>query len=67
MHLSEFMSWKGLKDSDVALLVGKSRPTISRIRRRKQRPDWPLINAFKKLSNGAITADDFAKAGKNGR
>ena len=60
MHLSEFMDWKGLTDAQVAKDIGRERVTVSRIRRRKVRPDWKTIEMLKKWSNGKITADDFA-------
>ena len=60
MHLSEFMDWKGLTDAQVAKDIGRERVTVSRIRRRKVRPDWKTIEMLKKWSGGNITADDFA-------
>ena len=60
MHLSEFMDWKGLTDAQVAKDIGRERVTVSRIRRRKVRPDWKTIEMLKKWSDGKITADDFA-------
>jgi len=64
MHLSDYMAGKNpkrrlLKDEEVAEAVGVSRATISRIRRRKVRPDWATIDALRTFSNGKITADDF--------
>ncbi len=59
MHLSEFMDWKGLSDEQVAKEIGRRRPTVSRIRRRKVRPDWSTIEILKEWSGGIITADDF--------
>jgi transcriptional regulator with XRE-family HTH domain len=53
------MEKTGLDDEQVAKLIGVSRVTISRIRRRKVRPDWATIQQLRKLSRGAITANDF--------
>lgn len=61
MHLSEYMQWKNLTDSQVALRIGVDRATISRIRRGKVRPDWVTIILLKKMSGGQITADDFVE------
>jgi transcriptional regulator with XRE-family HTH domain len=61
MHLSDYMAQQGLSDSEVAAAVGRSRATISRIRRRKVRPDWPTIELMRHWSNGTISADDFAQ------
>lgn len=59
MHLSDYMAWKGLSDEAVAEGISRSRPTVSRIRRRKLRPDWATIEEIKKFTNGVCTADDF--------
>jgi transcriptional regulator with XRE-family HTH domain len=59
MHLSEYMSRIKADDDAVAGAIGVSRPTVSRIRRGLQRPDWPTIARLKNWSKGKITADDF--------
>lgn len=59
MHLSDFMTARALRDEDAAEQTGLSRATISRIRRKVQRPDWSTIAKLKEWSGGAITADDF--------
>jgi hypothetical protein len=48
-----------LDDDTVAVGIGKTRVTVSRIRRRKVRPDWGTIDAIKSFTNGASTADDY--------
>jgi hypothetical protein len=37
----------------------RSRPTVSRIRRRLVRPDWETIEKIKKFTDGVSTADDY--------
>ncbi len=64
MHLSEYMAKHGLKDPDVAEAIGRTRETISRIRRRKMRPDWETLERLKTWSGGACTADDFMRLGE---
>jgi transcriptional regulator with XRE-family HTH domain len=59
MHLSAYMVKNGLSDEEVATGIKCTRPTVSRIRRRKVRPDWQTIEEIKKFTNGACTADDF--------
>lgn len=59
MHLSDYMIKKDLDDDAVARDIKVSRVTISRIRRRKLRPNWGTIKKLKKWSEGQITADDF--------
>ncbi len=60
MHLSEYMELRKLSDEAVALEIKRSRVTVSRIRRRKVRPDWTTIEEIKRFSRDACTADDFA-------
>lgn len=59
MHLADYMTRKRLSDEDVAKEIKRSRATVSRIRRRKVRPDWETIEALKAFSGGKITANDF--------
>lgn len=59
MHLSDYMAKNKLNDDQVAGDISVSRVTVSRIRRRKVRPDWSTIIKLKEWSGGAITADDF--------
>jgi transcriptional regulator with XRE-family HTH domain len=61
MHLADYMTSRGLKDEQVADAIRRTRATVSRIRRRKVRPDWETIEALREFSNGVITADDFAQ------
>lgn len=60
VHLSEYMAANNLSDADVAQGIDRSRETVSRIRRKKVRPDWETIERIKKFTAGAVTADDFA-------
>jgi transcriptional regulator with XRE-family HTH domain len=60
IHLSEYMASHKLSDADVAERIERSRETVSRIRRKKVRPDWETIERIKKFTDGAVTADDFA-------
>lgn len=64
MHLSDYMTKKGLTDDEVAVGIRRSRATVSRIRRRKVRPDWETIEALRDFSEGKITANDFAQIGE---
>jgi transcriptional regulator with XRE-family HTH domain len=59
MHLSIFMTSKNLTDDQVAEAIGKTRATVSRIRRRKVRPDWETIQRLRVFTKGDVTADDF--------
>jgi transcriptional regulator with XRE-family HTH domain len=59
MHLSIFMQSKNLTDDQVAKAIRRSRATVSRIRRRKVRPDWETIQNLRVFTKGDVTADDF--------
>lgn len=60
IHLSEYMAANNLSDAEVAERIERSRETVSRIRRKKVRPDWETIERIKKFTDGVVTADDFA-------
>ena len=53
------MSANNLSDEDVAKGIGRTRETVSRIRRRKVRPDWETIAEIREFTNGQCSADDF--------
>jgi hypothetical protein len=59
MHLSDYMTVHELDDDAVAVGIERTRATVSRIRRRKVRPDWETIEKIKNFTQGACTADDF--------
>lgn len=63
MHLSDYMTERSLRDQDVATGIGRSRATVSRIRRRKVRPDWETIKAIREFTRDKVTADDFEEVG----
>ncbi len=65
MHLSTFMQSKNLTDEQVAEAIGVKRETISRIRRRKMRPGWTVIQRLRVFTKGDVTADDFEKMDGN--
>lgn len=59
MHISDYMAQKGLKDEQVAAVIGRARATVSRIRRRKIRPGWDTIEKLREFTGGECTAADF--------
>lgn len=59
VHLSDYMAVHGLDDDQVAKGIQRTRETVSRIRRRKLRPDWETIKNIKEFTNGESTADDY--------
>lgn len=61
MHLSEYMAQQNLSDAEVATAIERSRPTVSRLRRGKMRPDWDTIERLRRFTDGQVTADDFVR------
>ncbi len=61
IHLSDYMDAHNLTDDDVAAALGRTRSTVSRIRRRKMRPDWETIEKIQEFTGGQVTANDFVK------
>jgi hypothetical protein len=59
MHISDYMTLHGLDDDAVAAGIKRTRVTVSRIRRRKVRPDWETIEKIKEFTKGESTADDY--------
>ena len=59
MHLSDYMTLNNLDDDAVAAGIKRSRVTVSRIRRRKLRPNWDTIEKIRMFTKGASTADDY--------
>ena len=63
-NLSDYMDGKNpkrrrLTDEEVATGIGRSRATVSRIRRNRVRPDWETIVAIEAFTNGRVRAADF--------
>lgn len=59
MHLSDYMAKKSLSDLEVAKGIERDRATVSRIRRRKVRPNWQTTEKLKNFTGGKVTANDF--------
>ncbi len=61
IHLSDYMANNNLSDDDVAAAIDRARATVSRIRRRKMRPDWETIKKIQDFTKGEVTANDFVE------
>lgn len=59
IHLSDYMANHKLTDADVAEALGLTRSSVSRLRRRKMRPDWETIQKIQEFTGGQVTANDF--------
>lgn len=62
MNLSDYMTAENLTDEAMAIRIGRSRTTISRLRRGKVLPDWDTMRAILDATNGAVTPDAFLSA-----
>ena len=49
----------GVNDDQMAEKVAVDRATISRIRRGKHKPSWPLLLRLREVTAGAVSAEDF--------
>jgi transcriptional regulator with XRE-family HTH domain len=66
MHLADYMDGKNpdgrkFSDEEIAHRIGRSRATVSRIRRGRVRPDWSTIRALEEMTGGLVTASDFTE------
>lgn len=61
MHLADYMKVNRLSDQEMALRIGCSRPTVSRLRRKLLRPEWATILKIEAETGGAVTANDFVE------
>lgn len=59
MNLDRWMTETGATDEAFAVMVGVSRPTISRIRKGKRQPSLDVMRAIWEATAGAVTANDF--------
>jgi hypothetical protein len=59
MHLADYMAAKNLDDETVAAAIGCHRVSVSRYRRRLERPKWQIVDKFQEWSEGAITPSDW--------
>lgn len=59
MTLAQFMELSGFSDNDVATTINVNRSTVNRIRRARQRPDWPTLDALYRWTKGAVAPNDF--------
>lgn len=59
MKLSDYLSANGLTLAAFAAKSGLSVPTVSRLRRGLNRPDWKTLDAINEATDGQVTANDF--------
>lgn len=59
MHLKAWMEANGKTDSDVAVLVGRDRSIVSRLRRDELRPTAELMERIAEATAGAVMPNDW--------
>lgn len=62
MHLADYMEQNSLDDDAVARGIGRSRVSVSRYRRRVERPAWDTVEAIHAFTGGVVTANDWMEA-----
>lgn len=62
MKLSEYMASEGINDTDLAVRVKRDRSNVLRWRHGKTRPDFDALVAIERITDGKVTARDFAEA-----
>ena len=59
MTLKDWLNHKDVTASDFAKKIGRSAPTVSRILRGINKPDWETMLAIEAATEGAVTPNDF--------
>lgn len=59
MKLSDWMAAEGLNDETLAQRANVNRATVSRVRRRKQKPGEELAARLFALTGGQVAPNDF--------
>jgi len=59
MTLSDYMAANNLRDWQMAEMLGVSRPQVSRYRSGKSYPPKEVAEVLVRVTNGAVTANDF--------
>lgn len=60
MRLADFMRETGITIPQLAEDVGRDRSTVLRWKQGKVKPDFDALVALEKISDGKVTARDFA-------
>ena len=63
MKLAEYMKANQLTDQMMAAKTGQSRVSVTRHRNGTNFPKRKALNAYKRVSNGLVTADGFMTDG----
>jgi transcriptional regulator with XRE-family HTH domain len=63
MRLDEWMMAWGVGDVEFAAMLGLHRASVSRLRRGKREPSVALMREVAKLTDGAVTGNDWVGSG----
>jgi transcriptional regulator with XRE-family HTH domain len=59
MKLAVYLTERGISDADFGAKIGRSRSSVSRLRRGETQPDWVTAAKIMSETNGAVTPNDF--------
>ena len=59
MTLGDYLCDAQLSQQEFAVLVGTTQATVSRWVRSRRLPGIPQLSAIRRVTKGAVTADDF--------
>lgn len=62
MNLADFMRTANISDVELAAQVKRDRTNVLRWRTGKTKPDFEALVAIEKISDGKVTASDFARS-----
>jgi transcriptional regulator with XRE-family HTH domain len=64
MDLKSYLKLKGQRQKEFAVLIGRSRATVSNIVRGSLIPDGKTMLAIQKVTDGAVQPNDLVAAAK---
>ncbi len=59
MKLDDYLTTHNLTDNAFANIIGRSQPTVNRLRRDQTKPDWETVRRITEATKGRVTANDF--------
>lgn len=59
MKLDDYLTKHNLTDDAFASLIGRSQPTVNRLRRDATKPDWETVRRITEATKGKVSANDF--------
>jgi len=59
MKLDDYLTKHKLTDAAFAERIGRSQPSVNRLRREETKPDWETVRRITEATKGRVTANDF--------